>query len=156
LILAGIDAMDAQRDDEGYRVNNPGSPLVLMVPRGLQQTAFDLRDREQLPIDSTSATSLNRPNPVRGRFTVIVEWFLTDTNNWYLFVDPTGAFGAIASLNLLGNTEPFIGLKAPETRALFGGDDPYTFAFDELAYKIRHDFEYVAFEWKGTYAGIVA
>jgi hypothetical protein len=156
LILTAINAIANQRDAEGYRVNNPTQPLVLLVPQALEQVATDLMTRENLPLDATNAASLLRPNPVRGRATVIVEWFLTDTNNWYLLVQPTGQNGAIAALNLLGVTTPFVGLKAPETRALFGGDDPYSFAFEELSYKIRHDFEYVAFEWTSAYGGIVA
>jgi hypothetical protein len=158
-VIAGIDAIDTQTDDQGYKVNNPTSPLILLIPRALRWIADTLLNQDQLPLDSTSATSLLRPNALRRtnvRITVVEDWFLTDTNNWYLLAAPTSRIGTIAALNLQGNTIPFIGLRRPETAALFGGDDPYTFAFEEQQMKVRHDFEYVAYEWKTAYGAIVS
>lgn len=155
-IIAGINAIEAQTDDEGYKIVMPGQPYVLIVPRALQWIARALAERDELPLDNSSGTSLLRPNPVKGMFTVVVEPFLTDSNNWYLAVNPTSTqLGFIAHITLNGQTTPFIGLKDPGVRAVLGGDDPYSFDFDEVDYKVRHDFDFVAIEYRGVYGSIV-
>lgn len=156
-ILAAFDSIDTQTDDEGFKIVNNGGEYVLIVPRGLQQVAFDLRDRENLPLDATSGTSLLRPNPVRGRFTVVVERFLTDANNWYMALNPTGPQGFLAALNLNGATTPSLFQKDEKKLGLLGsGEDPYTWRWDQLEFLGRHDFEYVPFEFRTVYGAIVA
>jgi hypothetical protein len=89
------------------------------------------------------------PNEVKGRYTIIEERFFTDANNYYMSSDLKGELAFLAHVTLNGNTTPFIGLKDPAVRAVLGGNDPYSFEFDEIDYKIRHDFNFKPVEWRG-------
>lgn len=156
-IKVAIAALRDQTDEEGYLIVNRTAPLVLIVPTELEFIATDLLERDTLPLDVTSGTSLLRPNPVRGRFTVVVEPYLTDATNWYLAVDPTNPRTAFMRAILLnGERNPFIGLRDPGVRAVMGGDDPYSFDFDEVEHKVRHDFEFVALNFRSVFGAIVA
>jgi hypothetical protein len=155
-LIAAFDAIEAQTDDEGYKIVNGAGRYVLVVPRALQWVAWALRDRDQIP-QGTGATDLLRPNDAVGRFEVVVDPYLTDTNNWYLFLNPTGPQGAIAALNLNGNTTPYLGQKDDKKIGILGrGEDPYTWRYDYLEWMGRHDFDYQPVEFRSVYGGIVA
>lgn len=155
-LIAAFDAMEAQTDDEGYKIALGGNRFVLVVPRALQWIAWALRDRDTIPV-STGATDLERVNDAVGRFEVVVEPYLTDANNWYLFMDPTSEQGAIAALNLNGQTQPSLFQKDDRKIGILGaGEDPYTWRFDELEYMGRDDFDFQPTEFRTVYGAIVA
>lgn len=157
-LQAAFLAIETQTDAEGYLVNNPTAPKVLIVPLTLRDVAEDLRDQEQLPLDASSGTSLMRPNRVRGKFTVVVERYLTDDTNWYVVVGATNRRTAtIVRLRLRGQDRPFIGAKNPDVTGLLGsGDDPYSFYFDEREYKCRDDFDFTFMDYRAAYGSEVA
>lgn len=156
-LKAAFDAIDLQTDPEGYKIVQPTSRYILLIPRTLRWIAEALRDRETLPLDVTSGTSLLRANEVAGRFSIVEDWYLTDTNNWYVLVEPQDVrYAPIVGMTLNGETTPFIGLRDPGVRAVLGGDDPYSFDFDEVEYKVRHDFDFKVNEWRGAFGSIVA
>lgn len=139
-------------DDEGYSIVTPGQ-RTLVIPTELRFVAKAINTNALLP-NGASALEVNE---VQGIFdNIIIEPFFTDANNYYVLSDPTGRLSPIAAINLNGNKTPFIGLKDPGVRAILGGNDPYSFEFDEVKYKIRHDFEFRAVEWRGAIGGIVA
>lgn len=136
---------DDMTDDEGYAIVTPNS-RALLIPSELRFVAKALNENELLP---NGASQLER-NLARGMFSSItVEPFLTDANDYYVMSDPTGELSPIAFITLNGNTTPFLGLKDPGVRAVLGGNDPYSFDFDEIEYKIRHDFNFKPIEWRG-------
>lgn len=142
---------DAMTDDEGYKIVVPGA-RTLVIPPELRYTAKAINENELIP-NGASALEVNQ---VRGLFgNIIIEPYFTDANNYYVFADPTGEMAALAAINLNGNTTPFIGLKDPGVRGILGGNDPYSFEFDEIKYKIRHDFEFKPVEWRGVVGAIV-
>jgi hypothetical protein len=142
---------DDMTDDESYLIVTPGA-RTLLIPSELRYVAKALNENAQLPNGSSQLES----NLVQGLFSnIIIDPFLTDANNYYVLSDPTGQLSPIAAINLNGNTTPFIGLKDPGVRAVLGGNDPYSFEFDEVKYKIRHDFEFAAVEWRGIVGAIV-
>lgn len=142
---------DDMTDDEGYTIVTPGN-RTLLIPTELRYVAKALNENELIP-NGASALEVNE---VRGLFSeIIIEPFLTDANNYYVMADPTGDMAPLSAINLNGNTTPFIGLKDPGVRAVLGGNDPYSFEFDEIKYKIRHDFEFKPREWRGTIGAIV-
>lgn len=143
---------DDMADDEGYMIVTPGG-RTLLIPTELRFVAKALNTNALLP----NASSQLEVNEVQGLFDeIIIDPILTDANNYYIFSDPTGPLSPIAAINLNGNKTPFIGLKDPGVRAVLGGNDPYSFEYDEVKYKIRHDFEFRAVEWRGSIGGIVA
>jgi len=142
---------DAQTDDEGYTIVLPGD-RTLLIPTELRYVARALNENQTLD----NGTSLEA-NLVQGLFgSIIIEPFLTDANNYYVLADPTGQLSPIAFLTLNGQTTPFIGLRDPGVRAVLGGNDPYSFDFDEIKYKIRHDFNFKPVEWRGIVGALVA
>lgn len=150
--IAGMDLLkamelllDTQTDDEGYKISTPGSPYTLIIPVQYRWIVNALNNNELLP----NGVSVLEANQVRGRYNVIEERFFTDANNYYMLSDTKGPISPFAHVTLNGNTTPFIGLKDPGVRGILGGDDPYSFEFDEVAYKLRHDFNFKPVEWRG-------
>jgi hypothetical protein len=150
--IAGMDLLkamelllDTQVDDEGYKINTPAAPYTLIIPVNYRWIVKALVENELLP----NGASALEANQVRGRYTVVEERFFTDANNYYMASDLKGPIGPFAHITLNGNTVPFIGLKDPGVRGILGGDDPYSFEFDEVAYKLRHDFNFKPVEWRG-------
>lgn len=150
--IAGMDLLkalelklDTQTDDEGYKIQTPGSPYTLIVPVEYRWIVNALNGNELLPNGSSQLEA----NQVRGRYSVIEERFFTDANNYYMASDLKGSLGFLAHITLNGQTTPFLGLKDPAVRGVLGGDDPYSFEFDEIEYKLRHDFNFKPVEWRG-------
>ena len=144
--------LDSQTDDEGYKIATPGAPYTLILPIDYRWIANALINNEL--ILNAAGTQLVA-NLVRGRYNVIEERFFTDTNNYYMASDLKGPLGFLAHVTLNGNNTPFIGLKDPGVRAVLGGDDPYSFEFDEVDWKLRHDFSFKPVEWRGIAAALV-
>ena len=132
-------------DDEGYQIVTPGG-RTLLIPTELRYVAKALNENELLP----NGSSQLEVNLAKGMFSnIILEPFFTDATDFYVLVDPTGPLSPIAYITLNGNTTPFLGLKDPGVRAVLGGNDPYSFDFDEIVYKLRHDFNFKPIEWRG-------
>lgn len=143
---------DDMVDDEGYNIVSPGG-RTLLIPTELRWVVKALNENQLLPNGSSQLEA----NLVQGYFdNVIIEPFFTDANNYYVLADPTGRLSPIAAINLNGNKTPFLGLKDPGVKAILGGNDPYSFEFDEVKYKIRHDFHFKPVEWRGIIGAIVA
>jgi len=162
-----IAAMEAQVDDSGYRIVIRAANLVVKSAR-MQLTAKRiLRSQETgTSIQYTGAAGVGSAIMDKGNLNpladilpydaVIREPFYSDSNDWRLFADPADipAF-AIGFLN--GREEPFVGLKNPEVRnALGAGQDPYTYEFDTIDFKVRHDFGTAAVDPRGYFFGQVA
>jgi hypothetical protein len=162
-----ITAMENQRDDDNYRIIV--RPQTVLVPT----VRLELIGKRIL---NSSITGTNVQwtggagagsaifdkgieNPIQGILpadAVVREPFLTDQTDWYVLANPDDvpAF-TIAFLN--GAEQPFIGLKNPEVRGALGaGNDPYTFEFDTIDFKVRHDFGFGVIDPRGAYKNVVA
>lgn len=136
---------DDMTDDEGYSIVTPGN-RTLLIPSELRYVARAINENELLP----NAGNNLEANLAKGMFSnVVIEPFLTDANDYWVLSDPTGQLSPVAFITLNGNSTPFLGLKDPGVRAVLGGNDPYSFDFDEIEYKIRHDFNFKPIEWRG-------
>lgn len=144
--------LDTQVDDEGYKITSPGATRTLIIPVEYRWIANALNNLELLPNGSGQLEA----NEVRGRYSIIEERFFTDANNYYMTSDLKGPLGFLAHVTLNGNSTPFLGLKDPGVRGVLGGNDPYSFEFDEVRYKIRHDFNFKPVEWRGIVGALVA
>jgi hypothetical protein len=155
-LIAAETALEDQTDDEGFQIVVPGATRTLIIPTELRWIVQVLNGQELVPNTASGTGDNNIPNLVRGRYTVLEEPFFTDSNNWYMSIDLKGRLAFLAQVLLNGNKTPFLGLKDPGVRAVLGGNDPYSFEFDEIEYKIRHDFAFVPVEWRGIFGAIVA
>jgi len=154
-LIAAEQAIDAQTDAEGYKITQPGGTHSLIIPRELRWVVNALNTLPTLPNSYASPTVMGMPNQVAGRYNVVEEPYFTDINNWYMSVDLKGELAFLAHVTLNGNDQPFLGLKDPGVLGVLGGDDPYSFEFDEIEYKIRHDFNFIPIEWCGVFGALV-
>ena len=151
-LIAADTALDAQTDDEGYSIVSPEG-RSLIIPTEYKYIVSALINNDTL----VNGSNILMPNQIKGKIgQVITEPYLTDANNWYMSADLKGRGAFMAHVTLNGNSTPFLGVKDPGVRGILGGDDPYSFDFDEIYYKIRHDFAFKVMEWRFVYGAIVA
>jgi hypothetical protein len=154
--------MENQFDDSGYRIVIRAANLVVKNARMQMIANRILRSQEAgTTVNWTGAAGAGAAimdkgtlNPLSGILPddgVIREPFYSDNNDWRLFADP-GDVPAFALGFLNGREEPFVGLRNPEVRNALGpGVDPYTFEFDTIDFKVRHDFGTSAVDFRGFY-----
>jgi hypothetical protein len=158
--------MEQQFDDSGFRIVIRMANLVVQNARMQMRANRILRSQEAgTQVVYTGAAGAGTDvfdkgtmNPLAGILPddgVIREPFYNDANDWRLFADPADvpAF-ALGFLN--GTEEPFVGLLNPQVRAALGpGVDPYTYEFDTIDFKVRHDFGTAAVDFRGYFWGQV-
>jgi hypothetical protein len=80
---------------------------------------------------------------------VVQEPWLNDPNDYYITADPQIAPGlAVGFLN--GKQTPDIFLRDPGMRNVLGTSDPYSMHYDEIFWKVRHDWGTVILDWRGV------
>lgn len=137
-LRTAVERMRGFKDKTGNRLGIV--PAILLVPIELEFTAREILGSPLLIGQGASAApvpALNVMSEVNIR--VEVDPYLTSGTTWYLFADPNTipAFG-VGFLN--GKDTPDLMLKDPAVRLVLGGADPYSFEFDEIVYKVRHDW----------------
>jgi hypothetical protein len=149
-IQAAYTKLRTQTDPNGLRIAL--RPWRLVIPPQLELTARRILRSEEI---TQPGTGLGNYNVVRGFVDYIVEDYLTDPNDWYLFANPQEAPTlAVGFLN--GRETPDVFLKDPGMRSVLGGSDPYNMEFDEIVWKIRHDWGTGVFDWRGAVKSQVA
>jgi hypothetical protein len=147
---------NAQTDDNG----NPITliPSMLVVPPGLEITARRILNSVEITTQgsgSTPAYGQGTANVMQGYVPYAVERYFTDTNNWYLFADPNEApVLAVGFLN--GQRNPQVMMEDPSMRMTLGGTDPYSMEFDQMTYKVRHEWGVALTDWRGAVKAAVA
>lgn len=106
------------------------SPMFLIVPPELEYVAEKL-------LAEISPTSSSNANPFSGRFELLVEPRLTDTNAWFVAADPAQVPG-LEYAYLQGAEGPQIEQRAG-------------FEVDGLEVKVRLDFGAAFLDWRGVY-----
>lgn len=102
-----------------------------------------------MPVSTSGGST--EPGMVR-RLTPLVEPFLTSTTAWYIMADPNDApWCEVGFLN--GKKEPDLLMKRADTVSLAGGEDPYGYEYDEIFYKVRHDWAIATAMHQGVYRG---
>jgi hypothetical protein len=157
---------DHMVDDSGYPVMVRVGSLVVKNTR-LQMVAARIINSTLTGVSVTYAGApgagtnifdkgnINPLNGIMPGDAIVKERFFSDSNDWYMFADPSDV-PAFAIGFLRGNETPFVGLKEPYVRSAMGpGVDPYTFEFDSLDFKVRHFFGCAAVDPRGAYRGLV-
>lgn len=145
-----ITKLRLQTDTNGLRVGL--RPRWLLIPAQLEFTARRILNSTTLPQPGTGVGSVN---VVAGYVDYIVDEYLTDPNDWYLLADPAEApLVAVGLLN--GKDTPDVFLKDQGMRNVLGGSDPYSMEFDEIVWKIRHDWGVSVMDFRGGVKSVVA
>lgn len=152
-LAANIIKMRTQVDTENRRLNI--APKWLVIPPQLEFVAR--RILADAPVYQPG-TGLVGENVVKGIVEYLIEPYFADANNWYLFADPSRGRAAMAAGFLNGETRPSVYLQDPSIRLLMGGlqNNPYSFEFDEIHWKVRHVWAVRMWEWRAAQAAIVA
>lgn len=167
-IVTAIAAMTKQTDDTGRKIVVRPRTLVVGDPRQELIANRIIRSQEAgTTVNWTGGAgagsqvfdkgTLNPVASILPNDAVVYDPYFSDANDWYLFADPARvpAF-AVGFLN--GQERPEVFLKNPEAAAAMGGggEDPYTFHWDTIDFKVRMDFGSAPVDPRGTYKNTVA
>lgn len=156
-LMATLDLMQMRRDADGIPFTVTPRRILTRTPS--QKATFDRIIRSQTtgvadtPVSNvaqgfgTFFTGQYNPafNVLPPDAAVNDPW-LNDADDWYVFGDAADRPPFIIAF-LRNNREPFIGLKDQGVRSVLGaGQDPYSWWFDFIEYKIRHIFGVAAGE----------
>lgn len=122
----------------------------LLVPPDLEDTALRITDGQAfIPVTTSGGTTeIGKAK----RLTVLREPFLTSTTGWYVLAGPQDA--PVVEVGFLDRKEtPDLLLKRADTVNLAGGEDRWQYDFDELLYKVRHDWALARAYYQGIYRG---
>lgn len=160
-LAQAITKLRLQTDANGNRIGL--RPRMLVIPAELELTARRILQSTTVPLagytkGSTDAAATAHGyggnNVLSGIVEPVVEEYLTDANDWYLFADPNEApVLAVGFLN--GKETPDIMLRDPGMRLVLGGSDPYSMEFDEIVWKVRHEWGNGVFDWRGAVKSVV-
>lgn len=153
-LAKGSNLMRVQTDANGLRLAL--RPRIAVIPPQLELTMRRILNSTAVPqpygsgsVDGTNIThGRGGTNVLAGAVDYIVEDYLTDVNDWYLFADPQEA-PVLGAGFLNGKDTPDIFLADPGMRGVLGGNDPYSMEFDEIAWKVRLDWGSGIFDWRG-------
>lgn len=126
-------------------------PRFLMVPPDLEDAAMRLINSQQLLPTSTNGGGTRNQNITR--LSLLVEPFLTSATKWYVLSGAEDApFCEVGFLN--GKDTPDLLVKKAEAVSIAGGsEDPYGYEFDDISYKVRHDWAISAAFYQGITRG---
>lgn len=140
-LQAAITAMRKFKNDQGKPSHK--RPDVLVVPPDLEWTAMKIINSPADPSEGTT-TSFNATNTLKNKLKVVVNDYLTDTNNWYLF----DTRGVVKPIILQIRKAPTFSQLTDNTEAAFMRKKLY-FGIDWRGA--------VAFgDWRNGYASIVS
>jgi len=165
-LLDGIVYLQTQRDDLNRPIVVKADTLVVqndrmaaIARRILNSQITGLRTADASGIATGQmAPGVNNPLSDAGLLPggVVVDNFLPDPHDWYLFADPNTIPGfTIAFLD--GEETPFLGMREPQIRGIVGPDtDPYSWDFRTLDYMTEFDFGSAPVDPRGVYRSLVA
>lgn len=139
-----------QTDPNGLRIAL--RPWRVVIPPHLEFTMRRILNSQEI---TQPGTGIGNSNVVRNLVDYVIDDYLTDANDWYLFANPQEApVMAVGFLN--GRDTPDIFLKDPGMRSVLGGSDPYSMEFDEIVWKVRMDWGTGVFDYRGAVKSSVA
>jgi hypothetical protein len=157
-LIDGTTFLQTQRNDDGRPIRVRARTLAVQNDRQAAIARRELQSQGVIQVATTQESefgtgNMNAANGILPADGIVVDPFFPDPNDWYLFADPDQV-PAFAASFLDGQERPFIGLKDPYVRSVYGaGVDPYTFELDSLDYKVRFDVGAAPVDPRGSYRG---
>lgn len=145
-IQAAYVAMSKRKDKQGNPVRLSNARLLIVVPNALLFEAEQIVNAPTIPDPAGGAGTI--PNPLAGKFRVVVSDYLTIVNTsnkadttWYILPDPNSARPALQTAKMRGEENPDIRVKADQGTRLGGGalgPEDGSFGDDTITYRGRH------------------
>lgn len=145
-----------------------GRPILrqvvkLVVPPALLVPAENVLNALTIEVQNSGGTTnqtVVAQNWMKGRLQLVVnDWFpliiTTGTRgdtSWSLFADPGTSRPAVEFGKLRGFEDPQLFQRAADSRRVGGGDEPYGFEDDSVAFKLRHIFGGTQMDKRATVA----
>lgn len=147
-VSAGMTAIEKATDETGEKMGL--SARYLLVGPDNEDAGLRLTQGQSfIPVTTVGGT---QQVGKATRLTVLVEPFFTSTTGWYVLSDPIDA-PCIEVGFLNGKETPDLLLKKADTINIAGGEDEWGYDFDELFYKVRHDWGLARGYYQGIYRG---
>lgn len=122
-------------------------PKILVIHPTLHETAFRLISSPVQPVTNQNATEPNFPRSL-GLDTLIIDYYASDTNNWWVFADPTTC-PTIEVGFVNGQEEPELWEQnQPNVGSVFTAD--------VMSWKVRHEYGGAIVDYRGIVGGVVA
>lgn len=147
-VAAGITAIRKATDpDTGEKMGIDAK--FLLVPTDLGIVANQIvRSAQTLPVSTSGGGTLNGVTQLK----VLEEPFLTSSTGWYVMADPNDC--PVIEVGFLdGKETPDLLMKRADTIKIAGGDDEWGYDFDEIFFKVRHDWAVARAMYQGIYRG---
>jgi hypothetical protein len=145
-VQAAYVAISKRKDKNGYPVRIASAKLIIVVPAALLFEAEQIVNAPTIPDPAGGAGTV--PNPLAGKFTVVVSDYLTVVNTsakadttWYILPAPSSARPALVVAKMTGEENPDIRVKADQGNRVGGGSiapDEGSFNDDTITYRGRH------------------
>lgn len=145
-IQAAYVAMSKRKDKNGNPVRLSSARLLIVVPNGLLFEAEQIVNAPTIPDPAGGAGTI--PNPLAGKFTVVVSDYLTVVNTsakadatWYILPAPVSPRPALVVAKMRGEENPDIRVKADQGIRVGGGTiapEEGSFNDDTITYRGRH------------------
>lgn len=153
-----INKLRLQTDQNSLRIDLKAE--YLLHPIELKFTVDRVLNGTMIPNAGTGATAAygqTEYHAMRAILTPIEDPYFTDATDWYVITSPDQETATVSVGFLNGKQEPDLLLKDPGMRSVMGaGSDPYSFHFDKIEYKVRHDWATAPGEWRGGVKHVVA
>lgn len=144
----GMTAIEKATDETGEKIGLTAKYLV--VPPDLGDGAMRIVNGQQFMPVSTSGGTMEVGKA--KRLEVLIEPFFTSTTGWYVMADPNDA--PVVEVGFLdGKDTPDLLVKRADAINIAGGEDQWGYDFDEIFYKVRHDWAVARGMYQGIYRG---
>ena len=149
-VSAAMTAIEKSTDETGEKMGL--TARFLLVPPDLEDVALRIvQGQSFIPVTTAGGT---QEVGQATRLTVLVDPFFASSNTtqWYVVADPADA--PVVEVGFLNGKEtPDLLVKKADTVNVAGGDDEWGYEFDDIFYKVRHDWGLARGYYQGIYRG---
>ncbi len=149
------DAITAMRNQTVLGVFHAVEPKDLLIPPAFEWVARQLINSSIIVASGgdsqtgVSAVQIGNVNTLSNALDIVIDPFLTQTNDYYIFADANDVPVVMVGF-LNGKQTPDLLIERPTMTNVAGGDDRYEYEFDVLKYKVRHDYGGTLGLWWGA------
>ena len=147
-VSAAMTAIEKSTDETGEKMGLVAR--FLLVPPDNEDVSMRITQGQSfIPVTTTGGT---QEVGKATRLTVLVEPFFTSTTSWYVLSDAAAA-PAVEVGFLNGKETPDLLMKRADAVSVAGGEDEWGYEFDDIFFKVRHDWGLARGYYQGIFRG---